>query len=164
MGLYTNIAIANWFLDIGIKEMNLLTQMRLQKLIYFAHAHRLVTENKALVEGLFIALDYGPVLQDVYSMTSSHGSRPIASLLHVPGDIPYSLKTPVVSYNSERVRNLLEKIWARYSSFSAKNLSDLSHKPKSPWDEIYNGKGKRYPIPNHLIKDFYTKERLIDDA
>jgi uncharacterized phage-associated protein len=69
----------------------------------------------------------------------------------------------VVSYDfAEPTRELLTKVVAIYSRFSASILRELSHAPGGPWDRVWHHAGKINPgmrIDNRDIEQFYSRMR-----
>ena len=59
--------VANFFISIGMMENeDYMTNLKLQKLVYFAQALSLVKNKKALFEDEFEAWDLGPVIPSLY--------------------------------------------------------------------------------------------------
>src|SRR5215469_12461877 len=55
----------------------LITNLALQKLLYFAHGQHLIETKEPLVTGYFEAWQFGPVHPAAYSAFKSAGDRPI---------------------------------------------------------------------------------------
>ncbi len=79
---YPAAAIANEFLDLAEKDSRKLTQMHVQKLVYFAHGWFLALKREPLVRERVEAWDYGPVIRQLYDAFRSFGSRPITDRAH----------------------------------------------------------------------------------
>lgn len=153
MSNWKNVEIANWFLQKGIDSKNLITQMQLHKLVYFAHALSLAKSGDPLVNGQFEAWQYGPVLPELYTYTKSWGSAPSASLLAVPHDQSiHHLQTPKLS-SSDSIE-LCETTWNNFSKFDGRQLSNISHEKGSPWDVVYK-ENQRATILDSEITKFY---------
>jgi uncharacterized phage-associated protein len=75
--LYTALQIANAFLDRAKKDGKPLTNMKLQKLLYFAQGHSYGLRDKRLIEDDCQAWQYGPVYPSVYRAFSCFGAGPI---------------------------------------------------------------------------------------
>ncbi len=115
----------------GIKISNL----ALQKLLYFAHGIFLLRTRRPLVSGYFEAWQYGPVHPSVYRAFKGAGSdaieiRVVAKdpLTGKPRDLPLP--------TDEDVKELLAEVVWRYGKLSPARLVDLSHAKGSPWDVI----------------------------
>lgn len=100
-----------------IKEM--ITPLKLQKLLNYVYSYLLVFEYKIFDESPQ-AWAHGPVFKSVYDKYSSYGYRCI--------DIP----SEDVSLHEKELENFVLKIAEGYGKFSAKDLEHLTHKEK-PW-------------------------------
>jgi uncharacterized phage-associated protein len=54
-------------------------------------------------------------------------------------------------------RDVIDRVWRRYGQYSAFKLSDLTHKPGTPWFQTYFGEGKNAVIPNERIRAHYIE-------
>jgi uncharacterized phage-associated protein len=72
-------SVANLLLDIADAQRRPVTNLALQKLLYFAHAIFLVETSKPLVSGYFEAWQYGPVHPLVYKAFQEAADKPITS-------------------------------------------------------------------------------------
>jgi uncharacterized phage-associated protein len=57
-----------------------ITNLRLNKLLYFMHGWTLVEEPSGLIRNHFEAWKFGPVVPSVYEEFKRHGDRPITDL------------------------------------------------------------------------------------
>lgn len=157
---YSALAIANRFIDIakGCKATDL-TPMKLQKLIYFAHAWHLHLKQQPLVSDRIEAWDYGPVIPTVYDEFRRFGRNNINEygVIPVPADdgegSGTGLAIPYVRNDDTEVNDLLKKIWEVYSPYTALQLSDMTHEKGSPWEKARTGQGGNQRISNDLIVD-----------
>src|ERR1700742_4072339 len=69
--------IANYMLDIATDKGIAMTNLKLQKLLFFAHAISITERKIKLVSGHFEAWQYGPVHPTVYQAFKSAGPRTI---------------------------------------------------------------------------------------
>ena len=74
---YPASLIAQLFVKKGIEEGNPITQMKLQKVVYFAHGLYLGSQRKPLIKESFQAWKFGPVVPDIYHTYKLYGSAPI---------------------------------------------------------------------------------------
>jgi uncharacterized phage-associated protein len=75
--VYDPRSIANLMLDEGERIGQPLTNLALQKLLYFAHAIFLIERGRPLMSGYFEAWEYGPVHRATYQAFESAGAEPI---------------------------------------------------------------------------------------
>lgn len=56
---------------------------------------------------------------------------------------------------------IIDRVWEVYKSYSAVDLSKMTHQPGSPWDTTRRGSGDRRgtDIPDELIKDYFKNLR-----
>ena len=159
-------AIANEFIRLAAAEGRRLTQMQLQKLAYIAHGWNLAINRAPLVTDELQAWDYGPVFPKLYDSAKYFGSasipRPLTDMdsdrfaffLGKPSD---PAGRPLVADISPAERDVLQRVWRRYGGYSAFKLSDLTHKPGTPWYQTYFGPGKSAPIKNETIRAHYVE-------
>ena len=72
---YRACAIANYFLERAEREP--ITQMKVQKLVYFAHGWHLGITQKPLINEQVEAWPYGPVIPSLYQDLKRWGADPI---------------------------------------------------------------------------------------
>ncbi|TXL02454.1 hypothetical protein BMR08_18305, partial [Methylococcaceae bacterium CS2] len=62
-------------------------------------------------------------------------------------------------------KEILEKVWGIYKSFSAWSLRNLTHETDSPWDSSFERKLMFIHIPEEEVKKYYTKyiTALLDE-
>jgi len=65
--VYDPRCIANLMLDESARVGQSLTNLALQKLLYFAHAMFLIEQGRPLLSGYFEAWEYGPVHPAAYN-------------------------------------------------------------------------------------------------
>jgi len=62
---------------------------------------------------------------------------------------------------------ILERVWEVYGNYTAIQLSNLTHKPGSPWDIAWNkeeGKNIRnHCIQNTLIQEYFAQQAAKHD-
>ncbi len=157
---YEAVAVANWFLDRARQTETTMTQMKLHKLIYFAHGWALGFTQKPLISEEIEAWDYGPVVPSVYHKFKHHGADPITELAE---DVVFpsgrmEIGYPSVPAEDEQATQLLDLVWDVYGSLTAARLSYLTHLENTPWSltrrEFGNTRG--VGIRNEEIKDYFV--------
>lgn len=168
---YDPSVVGNTFLDLAKIENKPIDQLKLQKLIYFAHGWSFVyRDDYGLISSPFQAMPYGPVCLDIYSQTQGFGSREIPSFftlsyVDVKTFESKSLKFPVGS----PVYNHIKLIWEKYSDKKSTTLSDWTHKndPKNPWiisrlRAIEEGKSYK-ELDDTQIRDYFKSLKDINE-
>ncbi|HYH80017.1 MAG TPA: type II toxin-antitoxin system antitoxin SocA domain-containing protein [Longimicrobium sp.] len=119
---YTPLQIANWFLaNIGREAGDLITHLKLQKLVYYAQAWSLVGRGQPLFEEDFQAWAHGPVAPSLFRAFRDYGMAPIPA----PASVPRL---------DEETVELLTEVLDVYGEHSAKKLEQLTHR-ELPWRE-----------------------------
>lgn len=117
--------------DADFDGNNDLTNLKLQKILYFAQANYIKEhDGKKLFDNDIEAWQFGPVVKDVYEWLKGCGAFAITEMdveLFDTDGIP------------EDTRKFLDKIWDKYNELSAWGLVKKTHKPGSAWSKTYNG-------------------------
>jgi uncharacterized phage-associated protein len=161
------LSIANFFIEKSMKEGCLLTNMQAVKLTYIAHGWYLGLAGQPLLNEVPQAWMYGPVVRSVYEEFKSYGRNQITQLAWQ--NLP-SGQTSNYPLSDQSLVPFLEQIWKQYGEFTGPQLSELTHKPGTPWDEVWHRRGGKdnleVPIPNPLIEQHYKllAERNLQSA
>lgn len=131
---------ANFFIDYFYRKgiENDLTNMKLNKLLYFIYGMYLSKTGKKIFDAEFRAYKYGPVETSVYDAYKSFGSNLI---LH--SKFPDVGVFSCYDLESDQLE-VLTDVLNRYGDRSAWSLSELTHIDyDSPWSKVdYNKKEK----------------------
>jgi uncharacterized phage-associated protein len=159
---YDGRAVANYVLDVCSVQGRALTNLSLQKIVFFCHAWCLARLKKPLVRHEFEAWDYGPVLQYLYHDFNEYGSLPISS--RAVGINPQTgAKEEVRCQFESDVQQLLDEVIGFYGRRTAGELVKLSHVPDGPWFKVWNHKSCLNPgmrIKNADIEAYYSASTL----
>ena len=144
--------VADFFVDLAKYDENeTITNMRINKLLYFSQAWHMVRHNKPLFDEDFEAWDYGPVVPCVYQKYKDNGKNNISSISNnYTSDI----------FTDEEMDTLLD-VAKYYKQFSTTNLVEKTHKRGTPWDFVYQ-KGKSNLIDKMTICEYFKKEAPLD--
>lgn len=129
---YDPRSIANFMLDIGDESDRAITNLALQKLLYFAHAIYLIGVGRPLVSGYFEAWQYGPVHPTVYQSFKAAADTPI-SFRATSQDILTGQVSKIFPPADTSVREHLRKIMALYGGLTPGRLVEISHAEGAPW-------------------------------
>ncbi|RYG87308.1 MAG: DUF4065 domain-containing protein [Alphaproteobacteria bacterium] len=156
---YDGRAIANYILDYCDGRGRRVTNLALQKLVYFCHVWALISRGKPLIRHKFEAWEFGPVLPYLYRSFKNFDRSPITSrAMQID---PTDGQQRVVGYDFDaETESLLEETVEFYSRLSAGMLVDLSHADGGPWHSVWNHAGKVNPgmkIDDDSIVEFYSK-------
>ncbi len=141
---YSPEAVANCFFARARALNQRLTNLRLQKLIYFAHGFYLATTSTSLISEEFEAWQYGPVLRSLYTKLRGYKDKPIdITSLQSFDEIP-----------AESVaEHAIELVLRKFASTQTMRLVDISHAQGSPWEEARNRKATY--ISNDSIRRYF---------
>ena len=140
MKIYNALDVANFIIDRFTKKKDPVSNLRLQKLLYFVWVEFYRETKRSLFVDSMYAWPFGPVVPDVYYEYCSYGGRPINLLCDneiTPEDA-----------------QIIEEILQEYQTIPVNKLVEKTHRPGTPWYEIFdNGKGDKNVIPFNLIKN-----------
>jgi uncharacterized phage-associated protein len=150
---YKPLAVANEF--IVMAGHGGVSHMKLQKLVYCSYGWWLAYHDEPFIIEQPQVWRHGPVFKSLYFVLNQFGWRDIT----VAQDDNFTAPTPRVDDDDTEVRDMLRWVWGRYGMQSAESLSDLTHKPGSPWYETAAEFGfrvpKNTPIPVDRIRAHY---------
>lgn len=153
--------IANFTLDFA-EEHNLpLTNLALQKLLYFTHGWFYSLFEEPLIKNKFEAWQYGPVQRVIYNQFKSHKNSPIRNIRAtyidpMSGEAVY--KSPSISRDHQAV---IREVLQKYARYTTGQLVEESHIEDGPWEYVWNqAEEVIYPgmkIPDALILDHFKR-------
>lgn len=83
----TPIAVANFIIQAGNELNKPVSNLQLQKIMYFIQGEFLARYNQPIINGQFSRWQYGPVLREVYSIFKYNGSSAIRNVAIISNDI-----------------------------------------------------------------------------
>ncbi|MGB5959769.1 MAG: type II toxin-antitoxin system antitoxin SocA domain-containing protein [Coleofasciculaceae cyanobacterium] len=119
-----------------------MTNMKVQKLLYYAQSLHLALYDEPLFEEEIQAWRYGPVCPPAYRFYSDFEAK----------QLPVPLKESLLQLPDDK-QELLEEIWQYFGSYHAFKLSDMTHL-EFPWK-----KARRNLLPEASS----TEPILLDD-
>lgn len=138
--------VAKYFLLKNDEEAeDLISNLKLQKLVYYAQGFHLAMFDEPLFSETLQAWTHGPVVPDLYHEYKSFG----------PGFIP----TPDdfdPSSIPKKTREFLDEVYDVFGQYSALKLRSMTH-DETPWQSTPNGDD----IPIESLRDYF-KTRLTD--
>lgn len=158
---YDPRAVANLLLDLAAREEGgplPISNLALQKLLYFAHGHFLIRTGTPLVQGAFEAWTYGPVHPAVYQAFKCEADRPI-QIRAEARNVMTGATTSIALPDDADVRRQLREVLHAYGHLSPGRLVDIAHAPRGPWASVVN-KAKTSVALGLRIPDSVTLERF----
>jgi uncharacterized phage-associated protein len=128
--------IANFFLDRASERHVEITQITLQKVLYFAHAWFLARQDVPLVDEQFEAWPYGPVLRSIHEQFRQCGDEPIRIRATRLNFVSGQTERAEYSFDASTV-GALERIFDFYSRYEPFALVEMTHEAGGPWDRVF---------------------------
>jgi uncharacterized phage-associated protein len=145
---YDAITIADEILRIAKSAGKFLTPLQLMKLVYISHGWSLSMRSTDLFKDRIEAWKYGPVIPDLYQATKHFGRSPI----------PHSkIDTEKASSVDRETLDFLRDVFDKYGDKSGIELSNLTHRSGTPWDQVYRDGVLGIEIPDEIIAEHYKK-------
>lgn len=117
-----------------------ISNLKLQKLLYYTWIGFYKVTEKALFDDEICAWQFGPVVPEVYYEFCSYAGISIS--------LPYECNADLSEYE----KGILDNTLSEFANLSASVLVERTHSKGKPWDVIYeNGAGNRSVIPFALI-------------
>jgi uncharacterized phage-associated protein len=132
---YDSRAIANLILDEGDRIERPITNLALQKLLYFAHALFLIERKRPLVSGYFEAWKLGPVHPAAYQAFKPAGDRAI-TFRAFRQDLLTGELSAIPSPREPDVRQHIGRVMSSYGRLTPGRLIDISHAKGAPWAHV----------------------------
>ncbi|VTU36172.1 Panacea domain-containing protein [Variovorax sp. PBL-E5] len=156
---YSPRIIANAFLRKAKEQNTGLSHMKLQKLVFYAHAWNLALHGEPLLSEKVEAWTYGPVVDSLYHELKAHGSNDIKSYLKEEDRKTGALVAYVPNSSDTQTWKLIDQVWDRYSKYSASQLSAMTHTNGSPWHQARLEDDRK--ISNDAIREYYSKTARV---
>ncbi len=143
---YPALTIAKWFIAWAEAEQEELSNLKLQKLLYYAQGYHLCERGAPLFSDQIQAWSHCPVVPQVYHQFKSSGN----SSIELPPDDSFTWDEvdPVTS-------DLLSRVWNTYGGYSAGRLRNMTHEER-PWKAHWREDERHTRIPVEEIEEYFT--------
>lgn len=152
---YKAIDIAKYIIKKAQDSDNPVTNLKLQKLLYYAQGWYLANFGKALFSDPIEAWKYGPVVPSVYQLYKECGSQPISE----------SITRKDLQDLDQTTKNFLDELWEVYGKYSSGDLINATHS-ETPWrvarKDLADGDNGNYEITLGQL-ELSFKEKLQKD-
>lgn len=120
-----------------------ITNLQLQKILYYIQVHFLQNENRALFSDDIEAWQLGPVVRDVYDQYSTFGSMDL-----------YEIEKPEVEFTEEE-RKVIMDIVKKKLKLRTWQLVEETHEEGRAWARVYReGLGNRHVIGKEVLVEY----------
>lgn len=160
---YDSLAVANHILRAGDAFGVPIDNLKLQKLLYFAHGFWYSIKGRPLLDEAVQAWKFGPVIYSAYQEFRRFGSDPILARAVTNGRIARLGQ----SQEDEDVRRFLEAIVWHFRNSSGLELARKTHAQGTPWRRVVTqegGFGNFEQIPESAIKSYFESEECREDV
>ena len=125
--------VAKYFLARASADGDLITPLKMQKLIYYAYVWVLVkAKGKKLFTQNIEAWSNGPVVADLYRELKPYGSMPVSE------DYIDNIERIQLVIDSSGLKEILDGVYEEYMPKTAFELVSLTH-AEEPWAEARRG-------------------------
>ncbi len=147
MSMNKPLDIAAYIVKLSDEIGEPITNMKLQKLIYYTFVWYAVEKNKPLFKEGIQAWKYGPVVASVYEVYKPYGADVIKE---IKDGNPESL--------DDFTKSLTEDVFKAYGSKSAVELMELAHS-EAPWRDTFDPDNQTKTIPFEAILGYYKARK-----
>ena len=142
--------VAAFFIDLAQKQNehgmgDLATNMRVNKLLYFAQGWHLARYGRPLFDAPLEAWQYGPVVPEVYNRYNAFGAQGI-----IIAD------TPDESAFTREEYALLLDVATEYDNLSTGALMRITHEAGAPWSRVSHKDKEQIPLQS--IKEHFEAQ------
>ncbi|RGT88478.1 DUF4065 domain-containing protein [Coprococcus comes] len=141
--MYSAIDVAKYIILFCKENGYSISNLKLQKLLYFVQAQFLITTGKPAFSEEIEAWDFGPVVPEVYQHFKMWGSSELPSVL------ARNAEKKIYKRDQENMNEILEEC----AQYSASFLVDITHN-QDPWADAYE-KYCNNVITKESIKEYF---------
>lgn len=145
--MHTAQEIADWFLAWAEDAEAELSNLKLQKLLYYAQGHSLGERGTPLFGDRIEAWAHGPVVPSLYRRFKVYGSGPIEPEAFIPESFDWD--------DYRDVEDHLIRVWNTYGHFAAWALRNRTHQ-EAPWLTTFNAAERDAVIPHDRMASFFA--------
>lgn len=143
--------VADFFIDSALDDPeNNMTNLRINKLLYFAQGWSLARLGHPLFDDDIEAWTYGPVVPVIYERLKTSGRDKIKGLMN---------EDYAEHFTPEEQRLLIDVLHA-YDRYSTSGLVELTHLPGSPWSKAMK-EGKNTVISQHDMQTYFAQQKAL---
>ena len=152
---YSVRGLANWILDYADELKLTVSNMALNKLVYFAFEKMLLEKQAIITDAKIEAWEHGPVFREIYQSFKLFGDRPITNRAEF-----YSVETGLVESvhldADVETEAYLKAVLLPLMTLSASKLREISHVPGGAWHRVWCYEGHANPgmeiTPTEIIE------------
>jgi len=140
--------VAKYFISLVCEdEGDNMTNLKLQKLVYYAQGYHIAMFDKPLFSDEIQAWLHGPVVPSLYRTYKEHGSGAIPC----PSDLD-------ISIYSQQQKDFLDEIYKIYGQYSASALRAFTHNESTWISASKNGTVFNAVITHQALKNYFSTQ------
>lgn len=144
---YDVLDVCHYIIDYSNKKDYGISNLKLQKILYFVQAYFLINEPSRLCfDDKIEAWNFGPVVPRAYRAYKQFAGCDIPSIARIKGA---NKNTNITDEDKELINAVIDK----FADYSATDLVDLTHK-QSPWIDAYASRINGEITPE-AIKEYF---------
>lgn len=139
--MYNVLDVSRYIINYSNEQDYSISNLRLQKLLYFVQAYFLMMTGKPCFEEKIEAWEFGPVVPKAYYEFKEYGSGEIPKIeTYLVIDGKKKLHISRKEFNEECIdelhRRYIEEVVDKFADYSASDLVNLTHN-QDPWQDAY---------------------------
>lgn len=143
--MYDALTIAKWFVAFAEADEADSSNLKIQKLLYYAQGHHLAETGERLFSDPIQAWSHGPVVPSIYHAFKQFRSGDV----HLDATDPFSFDDV-----DPTTTQFLLRIWNTYAQYSPWGLRNMTH-AELPWSATFDG-GRNVEIPVGLLQSYFA--------
>lgn len=141
------IEVAHWLLAWADHNDAPISNLKMQKLLYYAQGHHLGNKGEPLFSDDLQAWVHGPVAPAVYHAFKTHGNEPIDSDEYLADEFDWD--------DYRDVEQHLMNVWKTYGQYEAWSLRERTHR-EAPWKDAFSTGARNVIIHQDDLKAFFA--------
>lgn len=151
--MYSALDIATYVINKSYEEGYPISNLKLQKILYFIQGYTLSIKDEACFSDRIEAWNYGPVVPNVYKKFKIFGANNIPSIGRIENDEVIDESNKNIDIQDKIIIDAVLKLLRKYSAGA---LVDITHK-QAPWKDAI-AKGNNSEITKESICQFFKEK------
>ena len=172
---YSAAALANFFIQRSLDTKVSITNMHLQKMVFFAHAIYFHERHVPLFSDVVTAWQHGPVVESLYHSLKHYGNSAVGDLIlifeptSISDPFPGRIYAPIIQADDYDTLGYLSEVWDKLSKMETWRLRAMSHAEGGAWwTTIKNyaaqlGKNDFNPLDDNAVEAILPRNLTILD-
>lgn len=161
---YNVLDIARYIIKYSNDQDYGVSNLKLQKILYFIQAYFLIQTNSPCFKEPIEAWDFGPVVPTVYKQYKMYASADVPTMeSYISFDGDDIWKSKRIRFNKINIKDedkiLINKVVDKFSEYSATDLVTLTQH-QTPWIDAFS-LGKNNEISLDTIKDYFSDQKIF---